>query len=321
VSLSNRDRKIVIFILPVLVLVGFWFLLLAPKRQEASKAAKNLAKQEQRRDQAQAAVAAAEASKDTFAADYGSLVKLGKAVPTQLDMPTVIVQLQAAADGTGTDFTRIATGERDESAAPAAPQPPAAPGSGDGSQPAAAGGAPAASAPGGAVESAGNSVNNANGASAAAEQSGVSPADTQTSTSNGGGLPVGGGGTPGAPGGAAGGGAPGLDSVPLELEFQASFFKLADFFHRLKRFVDVAQNRINVRGRLLTVESLSFKSEPELFPKLTAEVKAIVYLTPQTEGVTAGATPNGPATAVPTGASQPGATPPASPAPTATATP
>jgi hypothetical protein len=319
VNLTERDRKVVIVVVPLVVVIGFWFLLLGPKRTEASKAADSLAKQEQKRDKAQAAVTAAEASKASFAKDYTTLVKLGKAVPTKVDLPTVIVQLEAAAKGTGTEFVKIATGQRAPAAAaaPAPAQPPAAPGQGNGSQPAAAGGAPAASAPGGAVESAGNSVNNTNGASATTEKSGVSPSDSQTSTSSGGGLPVGGG-APGAaaPGGAAAGGAPGLESVPLDLEFQASFFKLADFFHSLKRFVQVANNRISVRGRLLTVDSLSFKSDPELFPKLHAEVKATVYLTPEGEGVTAGATPQGPA-ATPAAAG----TAPAPPAPTPAATP
>jgi hypothetical protein len=308
VNLTERDRKIVIFLAPLVVIIAYWFLLLGPKRDEASKAADQLAKQEQKRDKAQQAVTAAEASKASFAKDYTTLVKLGKAVPTQVDMPTLIVQLEAAAKGTGTEFFKIATGQRTPgaTAAPAA-QPPAPPGEGNGSQPAAAGGAPAASAPGGAVESAGNAVTGANTKAAGSEGAG-----TQTSTSSG-----------GAPAAGGAGAAPGLETVPLDLEFHARFFSLADFFHRLKRFVDVVNDRVHVRGRLLTVESLSFKSDPELFPRLIAEVKATVYLTPAGEGVTAGATPQGPATPAAAGTSAPGAapTPAPAPSPTATATP
>ena len=40
----------------------------------------------------------------------------------------------------------------------------------------------------------------------------------------------------------------GLDSVPLELEFTGSFFDLADFFHRIKRFVRVANENMVVRA-------------------------------------------------------------------------
>jgi hypothetical protein len=308
VNLSARDRKIVMVIVPILVVVGYWFLLLSPKREEAAKARDDLAKQEQRRDTAKAAADAAEATKKTFAVDYAQLVKLGKAIPTDLDMPTVIVQLESAAEGTGVTFTRIAAGERAAApaspapAAPGAPQPPAAPGTGGGSQPAAAGGAQAGSAPGGAVESAGNAVNNAN--------------DNTTQSAQ---AASGDGGAPTAGGAASPGTATGLESVPIELEFQASFFRLADFFHSVKRFVHVADERIQIGGRLLSIESLTFKSEPEIFPRLKAELKATVYLAPKAEGDTAGASPTGPGQPAPAGSAP--ATPPPAPTPTATATP
>ena len=307
-KMSARDRKILVAILPLAVILGFWFLVLAPKRQEAAQAGEELAKQQQRLDAAEQSVQPLESAKANFASDYTQLVRLGKAVPTKVDMPTVIVQLEQAAKGTGISFQRIATGERlpATTPAPAAPGAPAAP---QGN--AAPGGQPAASGPGQAAETAGNQVNNANQQSAAAEQqSGVQPGDTQTST------PAGEGGA--APAGA--GAAPaGLDRVTLELEFEGSFFRLADFFHDLKRFVRAANNRIEVRGRLLTVESLNFLSDPEIFPRLRAEVGATIYLAPQAQGTTAGATPQGPAPATaPAGGTAPA---PAAPNPTATATP
>jgi hypothetical protein len=300
VSVSSRDKKVLLAIIPLALIVGYWFLVLGPKRADATKASDSLAKQERRLDDARANLAAAESSKNTFASDYTALVKLGKAVPTKLDMPTVIVQLHAAARGTGISFTKIAAGEREPTAGgDSTAQPPAAPGGA-----AAAGGAPAQSAPGGAAESAGNTANGANDTSAAAEKSAASGGDAQTSTTA----------KPGSAAPAA------LDSVPLELEFKGSFFRLTDFFHSLKRFVHVANQRIQVRGRLLTVESLSFKSDPDNFPRLTAELKATVYLSPVNQGTTPGATAQGPA-----GAAAPAATTPApgggSQPPTATATP
>ena len=298
--MSSRDKKILLAVIPLALIVGFWFVVLGPKRADASKAAESLAKQERRLDDAKANLAAAEASKNTFASDYTGLVKLGKAVPTTLDMPTIIVQLEAAARGTGISFSKIAPGEREAVAGGGSTaQPPAAPGGG--AAPAAAGGAKAQSGPGGAVVSAGNTVTGANDTSAAAEKSG---GDAQAATTA----------------KAGSGASPALDTVPLELEFKGSFFRLADFFHSLKRFVHVANQRIQVRGRLLTVESLSFKSDPENFPSLTAELKATVYLTPATQGTTAGATPQGPAGAAPAAATPtPGGS--SSPTPTATATP
>ena len=112
--------------------------------------------------------------------------------------------------------------------------------------------------------------------------------------------------------------------MPLELEFTGNFFNLADFFHRVKRFVHVVNGNVMVNGRLVTIESINYSSDAELFPKIRAELTATVYLTPKAQGVTAGATPQGPGvTTTPAAADgttpAPSSTP--SPAPTAAATP
>ena len=316
-TLTDRDRKIVLVLVPVVVLVGYWFLLLSPQRKDASAAADRLAKQERTLSATKSQLAQLNSAKSTFAADYGSLVRLGKAVPSSVDMPTLLVQLNAAAEGTGIDFTKIKAGERDESSgsgssSSSSSQPPKAPGSGNGSQPAAAGGQGAASGPGKAAESAGNATNNANSASSKAE--GQTGGQTSSSSKQGG-LPVGGGSTGGGgASGASGSAAPaGLDTVPLEFQFDGRFFRLADFFHDLKRFVQASNRRIAVSGRLLTIDALKFTSTREEFPNITAEVKATVYLAPKREGATAGATASGP--------TPPAATPASSTAPNPTAGP
>lgn len=286
-SLTDRDRKIVMVIAPLVLILAYWFLLLTPQRQEASTAATELATQQQRVAAAQQRVDALDNVRTDFASDYAELVRLGKAVPAHVDMPTLLVQLESAAAGTSIAFNRIAAEEREPSAPTATPA--------DGATPAAAGGEQAQSAPGGAAESAGNTVTGANADSAAAEQSGVAPADTQTSaTTREGSLPIGGGAaTPGDPA-ATGTGAPGLDTVPLSLDFSGNFFDLAAFFHRLKRYVETSRNDILVRGRLMTVEGIEFKSDAESFPKVKATLTANVYLAPLSEGTTAGAAPTGP---------------------------
>jgi len=295
-TLTDRDRKIVLVLVPIVLLVGYWFLLLSPQREDAATAGEKLGKQERRLQAAQGRLTQLNSARTGFAADYGSLVRLGKAVPSYVDMPTLLVQLDSAAGGTGIKFTKVKTGERDASATPAS----------QGSQGAAAGGQPAQSKPGQAAEGAGKATDDANSK------------DAQTSSSpKSGGLPVGGGASPStAPGATAGAAPPGLDTVPLEFEFKGKFYRLADFFHELKRFVRAANDRISVSGRLLTIDSLKFTSTPASFPNLTAEVKATVYLAPKKQGPTAGATQSGPAPPAP---ATPG--PSTSPPPTATATP
>jgi Tfp pilus assembly protein PilO len=315
VTLTARDKKILIVLVPVVVLAAYWFLLLNPKREEASTAATALTEQQDRLEAARAASRAAEGAQQNFEVSYAQVVRLGKAIPSSVDMPSLLVQLDAAAAGTGIRFTNITAGERVTAATPAPST-----GSGSEDRPVEAGGETAQSAPGGAVESANNAQQTADARTNAAEQTDL---DTQTSTSAGdSGPPVGGGSAP-AGGAAAGSTAPaGLETVPLELEFEGNFFNLADFFHRVKRFVRVANKDVLVSGRLLTVEGVNWASDAENFPRLTATVNATIYLSPQAQGVTAGATPQGPAPTTPADTTTPAeSAPDPAFAPTATATP
>ncbi len=310
-SITDRDKKILLALVPLALILGFWFLVLAPKRAEVSRLDEQVTSAQDERDTAVNNVRQLESARNSYASDYETVVRLGKAVPASLDMPSLLVQLDAAAKGTKIDFDSVKAGERTAAAAPTPAPTPSGGGSGSsGSQPpAAAGGQPAQTGPGKSAEKADNAKSTAN-------QDGQRASDTGTSSP--GSAPA-----AGAAGGAAptsGSGAPGLDSVPLEFGFTGSFFDLADFFHRMKRFVRVTNKKIKVQGRLMTIDSLDFKSEA--FPSIVATVKATVYLSPKDQGATAGATPAGPQ-AVPTGATPPangsptppsGSAPPAAPA-------
>lgn len=314
-SLTDRDRKLMLALIPVLVLVAFWFLVLAPKRSDATAAKDELATQQARLDTARDNLQTAQGAKKNFDASYAQVVKLGKAIPSTVDMPSLLVQLDAAAAGTGIRFTKIKAGPRTVAAVAtttATPAPAAGSESGTNGSPVAAGGQTAQSQPGGAAEAANNAQATANQRNAAAENSGVSPSDTQTST-----TPSG---TDTGTGGTSAAAPAGLETVPLELEFQGNFFNLADFFHRVKRFVAVTNHNVLVSGRLVTVEGIRWSSDEAIFPKIRAEITATVYLSPKSEGATAGATPTGPSTTTPAGTTPTDGTTPTS-APTATATP
>jgi Tfp pilus assembly protein PilO len=280
-SMTERDKKIIFLLLPLLVIMGFWFLILAPKRKEASQVANQLTQAQSKRDTSQSQLSHLMAAKNSFANDYATVIRLGKAVPTSLDMASLMVQLNTAAQGTGIEFTKVDAGQR--SNAPTPSTPPA----GGGSGPTAPGAAPAQSGTGKTAQNAANGVNNANaqnGANAAAAGGTGSSGSSST-------TPAG-----GASGAQGPSGAQGLDSVPLNFEFTGNFFNLADFFHRLKRFVRVVNSQIEVNGRLLTIDSLNFDAT-QAFPNIKANVGATVYLSPAAQGVTDGATPQGPSTA------------------------
>ena len=268
-TLTGRDKKILTLLIPVVLIAAYWFLLFAPKREEAASVQEQVTQAQDEQQQAEAQAAQLSGAKTDFASDYTTVIRLGKAVPSVVDMPSLIVQLDRASRGTGIDFDKIATGDRQ--AAPAA----AAPSKDGGQQP--------ASGPGKAAESATDASAKSDAAAAAAQGQPTAP----------------GGGTTPAQGGSSG--APGLESIPLDFTFTGTYFDLADFLHRMKRFVKVVNDDIVVRGRLITVDSLNWKADAEAWPKLTAEIHATVYLAPKAEGVSGGATPQGPgATPAPT---------------------
>jgi hypothetical protein len=360
VSLTDRDRKILIVLVALAVVGAYWFLLLSPKRDEASKASKQLTEQRDRRTQALGHVAQLSGARTNYAAEYADLLRIGKAVPASVDMPSLLVQLDQASKGTNVDFESVEVGQRQSAASSSSGSSPPAPGSSSGGStssasssssgssgassgasqspgglgkvPAGAGGQKAGSLPGRSAEQAGNRVQQANAANKAASQNGMSPQDTQTSqSSKSGGLAVGGGAGSAnqATAGSGGSGVPGLDTVPLTFKFTGTYFELADFYHQLKRFVFLRRNAIQVKGRLLTIDGFKFSNGASAGPgsaagfgKLSADVSATVYLVPKQQGVTAGASPQGPAGSGTQAVGTGGATPQAPvPAPTAAAKP
>ena len=284
-TISDRDRRILIIMLPIAIVLAYWFLLLSPKRQDLTTARDGQHAAEAARDQAVAQANQLEKSRQTFAADYAAVVRLGKAIPETIDSPSLLVQLDRASNGTHIDFNSVTFGARSASTVPVAA--PATTGPAQPAGNAAAGGAPAATGVGRAAESAGNAVNQGNQASANVNS--ASGGTTPTTT-----TPT----TPAAPATTTAA----LDTVSLTFNFTGTYFDLADFFHRLKRFVYVANNQIFVRGRLMTIDALSFApggaaaaASKSAAGVLTATVGATVYLSPKSTGVTAGATPAGPA--------------------------
>jgi hypothetical protein len=305
-TLTDRDRRIAMGLVPFIVVVAYWFLLIGPKRQAASAAGETLAGEQQRLADAQGRAGTVAAAEQSFERDYATVLRLGKAIPTSVDMPSLLVQLEQAARGTGIEFEKVTVGDRtplETSTSSAASAAPAA---------APASGTPAAPAPGGAAPQSGP------GQAAATAQGAADTASTPPPTADAAAAPASG---AAAPSGATPTGDSALEAVPLDFGFNGSFFEMASFFHRLKRFVYVDGDKVRVRGRLMTIDSVQYTAAS--FPTLTAQVHATVFLTPKAEGATAGATSAGPAPA-------PAATPPtstassgggAAPAPTATVTP
>jgi hypothetical protein len=104
---TARDRIVVIVVAVVAAIAGSWLLVISPKRSEASKLGAQITKQQSQLSTARSQVAAGEAARSTYAHDYTDLARLGEAVPADDNVPSLIVQLQHAANQSGVDFRNL----------------------------------------------------------------------------------------------------------------------------------------------------------------------------------------------------------------------
>jgi Tfp pilus assembly protein PilO len=227
-------------------IAGFWFFALAPKRQEAAKLQSEVSAKQTEAQAARSTLAGYEKSRAAYGKNYATVVRLGKAVPDDDDVRSLLVQLDAEADGTNVDFRTIQIGGG---------------GGGDG-----------------------------------------------TTTTTGANTP---------PPGAVSIGTAGFSATPFTFSFRGTYGNLSQFLSRMERFVTLRNQQVNVTGRLLRLESLDLQIDQSGFPRIRAAVGASSYQVPAAQGLTAGATPSGPATTTP--ASTPGGGP-AVPTTTATVT-
>jgi hypothetical protein len=141
---TARDRTVLIVVGLLAILGGFWFLAISPKRKQAADVATQLTAAQGRLDVAQAGAATAEAARKRYSEDYATVARLGKAVPVDDDVPSLVYQLEQTARANHVDFRSIKmTGSASPAVAPTAPAPAAAGGKSTGSTTAGSGAATA----------------------------------------------------------------------------------------------------------------------------------------------------------------------------------
>jgi Tfp pilus assembly protein PilO len=128
----NESNKTIVAILVLAALaVGFWILLLSPKREEVSKLASQADQLRASLAESQLQVTEAEAAKREFPGDYRRLVVLGQAVPSNEETSSLLVEVNRIARQAKVRFEAIelesSGGESTEAAttetAPAVPPP------------------------------------------------------------------------------------------------------------------------------------------------------------------------------------------------------
>jgi hypothetical protein len=276
---TGRDRIVVLVVLVCVVLGGFYFFAIKPKRAEVAKLDTDIASQQTELDSARGEVAASQNAQRQFASDYATVARLGKAVPADDDVPSLVYQIQSAAKSTDIDFREVNV-SKGSGAAPAPPAAQAQNGaSGSGDSGSGSGSGSGSDSGSGSGSGSGDSGSGSSGTSGTTAPTGAPATAASAAT-----LP------PGASIGSAG-----FPVMPFSFTFEGSFFRLSDFLRKLDRYVTPKGQNLAVNGRLLTVDGIALSAAPEGFPRIKAAVAATAYLVPGEQGTFGGATPQGPA--------------------------
>ena len=66
--------------------------------------------------------------------------------------------------------------------------------------------------------------------------------------------------------------------IPVTLVFQGSFYDLSDFLYRLQSLVLVENHKLSAKGRLFTVDQVSFAEGENGFPQIAATLQIDAYV-------------------------------------------
>jgi Tfp pilus assembly protein PilO len=291
--MKMSDRAVVFGVLVVVLAIGFYMVLLAPKRQKAGDLNDQITQLNASIEQQQSVASYAEQARKDFPRYYGRVVVLGKAVPEQADTASMLVQLNSVSERNHLDFRAIelggdsgAAGTGSSGAATAAPPATAAPA------------APAGTSTTSTTPSASTSSVNSTGGGAT---SGAAPTATASDTpvpateASAAALPIG-----------AVVGPAGFPTLPYTLKVKGGFFDIANFIGGIDDLVKPTDDGVRVApdGRLFTVDGFAMDGgEPGGSPVLKASFAVTTYATPADQGVTLGASPSAPSPVSP-GAAQ-----------------
>jgi type II secretion system (T2SS) protein M len=108
--MTTRDRLVLMTLIVLAVLAGGWLLLVSPERKQAAKVQAQVSSARQQLASAQAQASEARSAQVKYTTAYASMVSLGKAVPAEEEVPSLIYQLDQLSNQRDIDFNSISTG-------------------------------------------------------------------------------------------------------------------------------------------------------------------------------------------------------------------
>jgi hypothetical protein len=121
--MTQRDHTLIGLVVAALLVAAAWFLVLAPQRKEASRLSDDVAVERQSLTQAQRDAAAGLAAKRGYDRAYTTVARLGAAVPEDDNVPSLLLQVEQAAEASRIDFRELQVGQGSGAAAPPVPAP------------------------------------------------------------------------------------------------------------------------------------------------------------------------------------------------------
>lgn len=109
--MNTKNPLLIAVVVLALAGFGFYKFALGPKREEVGKVKDQVEQAQSRLDAARQLLASNEQARQTYRRDYSTVVRLGKAVPGDDDVRSLMVQLDQAAKATRVDFQSIEVGD------------------------------------------------------------------------------------------------------------------------------------------------------------------------------------------------------------------
>jgi Tfp pilus assembly protein PilO len=105
--MTVRDRSVLIVAIVAGLLAGVWLEVISPERHKAGALVAQVSSAKTQLEAAETQVSSAHAAQSQYAAAYAAMVNLGKAVPANAEVPSLIDQLTRASDQKSVDFESI----------------------------------------------------------------------------------------------------------------------------------------------------------------------------------------------------------------------
>ena len=108
--MTRRNTILLVAVAAAAAVGAYWMLVLTPKREEAAAIDKQISAKQAQLAQAEAEVADYDHARSAYKVNYSMVARLGKAVPADDDVRSLLVQINSAADHSGVDFRTINVG-------------------------------------------------------------------------------------------------------------------------------------------------------------------------------------------------------------------